>query len=123
MIKYGFFLSLLLLAGCASPHSCGQFPQSGCQPVSSVNERTNGEIYDYRKDFNNVKKSKSSDVIEIKVGQSPNALNYAAPGDVILTKPLVLRVLVNVWEDQEKNLHGGGYVFVRVKESEWTFKN
>lgn len=115
-------LILLALAGCNTNYSCGQFPQTGCQPISAVNEAVSGEVYDYRKDFYKKKERENGDGqrnVAVNISAVPNALNYASPGDVILTKPLVLRVLIDSWEDENKNLHAGGYVFVRVKESEW----
>ena len=113
---------ITLSSGCATKYSCGQFPRSGCQPVSTVYERTDNGLNDYRKGLfdkkDNVKTSKGLKT-NVQVGRAHQAINYASPGDPILTKPVVMRILFNSWEDAEKDLNAGGYVFVKLRDSEW----
>lgn len=119
----GLSLSLSLLGGCATNYTCGQFPQSGCQPVSTVYERTNEGFHDYRRtlyDEEKKAKGKRQDAERhIQVGQAHRTLNYSIPGDPMLTPPVVLRILFNAWEDKDKDLNAGGFVYVRLKDSEW----
>lgn len=118
-----FSLCLSLLGGCATTYTCGQFPQSGCQPVSTVYERTNDGFHDYRRSlYDEEKKAKgkrTDEELHIQVGQAYRALNVATPGDPMLTQPVVLRVLFNAWEDKDKDLNAGGFVYVRLKDSQW----
>ena len=118
-----FSLCLFMLGGCATTYTCGQFPQSGCQPVSTVYERTNEGFHDYRSTlYYEEKKAKSkrqAGELQIQVGQAYRTLNVATPGDPLLTPPVVLRVLFNAWEDKDKDLNAGGFVYVRLKDSEW----
>jgi len=116
-------LSLSMLGGCATNYTCGQFPQSGCQPVSTVYDRTNDGFHDYRRTLYDEEKKgkgkrKDSD-LDVYVGQAHRTLNYATPGDPILTKPVILRILFNSWEDKDKDLNAGGFVYVRLRDSEW----
>lgn len=146
-------LALSVLGGCANKYSCGQFPKSGCQPVSSVYDRTNAGFDDYRKGlFDNQNKEKNEPKKEsstvqagqshqksgvkirstrsdqsggaiINVGKAHRAINYAAPGDPILSKPVNLRILFNMWEDGDKDLNEGGFVYIRLRDSEWVIDN
>ena len=119
------FLIFLMISfyGCATKFSCGQFPDAECNPVSSTYDETNSGYNDYRKDlFKDDKKDKKNKIKELekeykKVGR--NKLDYADYGDPILTKPVYMRWLFNDWVDKNKNLHQGGYFYVKVKDSEW----
>ena len=137
-MKNILFLSICLsmLGGCATNYSCGQFPTSGCQPVSTVYERTNDGFNDYRKTLydedngnkaghkkgkhkSNRKGRGHSESSHVHVGQAHRTLNYAAPGDPILTKPVTLRILFNSWVDKEQDLNAGGFVYIRLRDSQW----
>ncbi len=41
------------------------------------------------------------------------------PGDPVLTNPRKLRILFFPWEDKEKDLNAGGYVYIRLGDPEW----
>lgn len=130
MIKFILVFVLMgAISGCAGKFSCGQFPRSGCQPVSSVYSKTNGELNDYRVGMNSKKASnrvnrhgrgsrKVNDT-HVHVGVAQNAINKVIPGEVILTRPVVMRVLLNSFEDKEKDLNSGGFIYVRLRDSEW----
>lgn len=143
----GFLLLSVFIAGCSDKYSCGQFPRTGCTPVSEVYESTNGGFYDYRKDHKHEEdesdtssykyhskaggkvrvrrgsKSTPNPSEIIRISNSHRSLNFAAPGEPILTRPVVLRVLYRPWENKAGNLDAGGYMFVRLKESEWLIEN
>ena len=112
-----------LIQGCATSYSCGQYPDSGCQPVSEVYEKTNGEIADYRKRGKAKAKAKEATeaetTVNINIGTAHRTLNYVSPGDPILTKPVTMRILVNNWIDKDNDLNAGGFVFIKVKDSQW----
>lgn len=125
-----------LTSGCATQFTCGAFPEAGCQPVSDVYEKSNDGFHDYRKDlFKKEKGTKSSSTKAkwagddkgptkeekpyVRVGQAHQTLNYVSPGDVILTKPVTMRILINSWEDEAKDLNAGGFVYVRLRDAEW----
>ena len=113
------------VSGCAK-FSCGQYPQTGCSPVSENYDDTNGDLHDYRHDFNKENnkenKNKKRGRPDINVSSGNKSLNYAHPGDPILTPPRVLRVLVTPWEDKKGDLHAGGYIFLKVESSQWVVK-
>ena len=127
LILVVFFI--LYLSGCAtSQYSCGQYPEAGCQPVSTVYNRTNDGYHDYRKTLyskNGKKNSKSRSrrridkVNTIQVSQAHRVLNYTSPGDPILSQPVVMRILFNSWLDKENDLNAGGFVFVKIRGGEW----
>jgi len=137
-------LGAIGLAGCSSvEYSCNQYPDSGCQPVSVVYEKTNDGYVDYRKTLFNEKQEKKKtthrhannkrrvvhkhsddeDGLSINIGNTHRALNQASPGDPILTKPVVMRILFDGWVDKENDLHTGGYVYVKLRDSEWQLNN
>lgn len=111
-----------LLSGCAK-FSCGQYPQTGCSPVSENYADTNGQLHDYRHDFNKANNGEDDKKKALKPRISVSAgnkkLNYAHPGDPILSPPRVLRVLVMPWETKDGDLNAGGYLFLRVQDSQW----
>lgn len=113
-------LLLMLVAGCTTPYSCGQFPQTGCQPVSEVYRRTTDNFHDYRSELNQDEKAQKIEKTVSVVPGEP-VLTYRA-GDPILTKPQVMRILLNAWEDKSGDLNAGGFVYIRVKDSEWQLK-
>lgn len=125
-IAIGCVLSSLFLNGCAEKFSCSQYPTTGCQPVSDVYARTNGELNDYRnslyREENKKKTEASKDAMKsstVEVGEAHRALNYAQPGDPVLSKPVVMRVLINSYVDTQNDLNAGGYVYIKVRDSEW----
>lgn len=115
-----------LTSGCAifdDQYTCDEIPEAGCTPVSEVYDNTSGHVYDYRKDLNKSDDEKESKVPVIKVSSAHRALNYANPGDPILTKPVVMRVLYRSFENDQKDLDAGGYTYLRMRDSEWVIQN
>lgn len=113
---------LLGLSGCAKDNfGCAQFPETGCRPVSDVYEETNHGVHDYRSSYRDGESDGKADHghTKVVVSKSHKALNYVVDGDPILTKPRVLRVLFNAWEDKDKDLNTGGFVYIRLRDSEW----
>jgi type IV conjugative transfer system lipoprotein TraV len=124
MKKFSLICAILMLTGCAQNYTCGQFPSSGCQSVSTVYEKTNDGFHDYRKtlfDEKSEKKTveKQKNSRNRRTGRTHQTLNYVTPGDPILAKPTVMRVLINAWVDQDKDLNSGGFIYLRLKDSEW----
>lgn len=120
-------IGISLISGCATftdEYTCGEIPEAGCTPVSEVYNKTSGNVYDYRKDLN-----KSTDEGEkevkapiINVSSAHRAMNYVSPGDPILTKPVVMRVLYRSFENDQKDLDAGGYTYLRMRDSEWVIQ-
>lgn len=116
-------LGFSVLAGCATDsYTCGQFPESGCQPVSVVYKRTNDGFHDYRHDLYDEQKREAKGGVDIRVGQAHKTMNYVSAGDPVLTKPVVLRILMDSYEDEQKDLIGGGFVYVRLRDAEWVIQ-
>jgi hypothetical protein len=114
--------TLLAISGCAvfdSKYSCGTIPNAGCTPLSDVYENTSGEVYDYRQDSNSESRKSLISQNIIKVSPSTRALNYVNPGDPILTQPVVMRVLYRSFETDKSDLDAGGYVYLKMRDSEW----
>jgi len=136
-IKCLTIILVILLGGCASgttEFTCGEFPEGKCQPVSSSYEASNGalEDYDYRESYDekavnplkSALKTKGNTIMPIvKVSSISTSLNHAVSGDPIYSKPVVLRILFNDWEDADGNLHSRNYVYQVVRESEWLIVN
>jgi len=111
----------LLLVGCATPYSCGKLNQSGCQSVSKVYQRTSYKENNSQatSGIRGGAEKRSSSNPKIRISATSNALQTIKPGDPLLTSPTVMRILLTSWEDKEKDLNAGGYVYIRVKESQW----
>lgn len=123
MNKIFLVLMTVFISGCANEFTCGQFPSSGCQPVSSVYNKTNNGVNDYRQNLFTADQKEQKQNSLITIGRAHQAINYVAPGEAILTKPLVLRVLFNSWVDKDKDLNAGGFVYLRLRDSEWLLNN
>ena len=109
--------------GCAADYTCGMFPSSGCQPISKVDENTKGELYDYRDDLYmqsqaNKKKKRSSSAKQ-KIGKS-TVLRTVEPGNPIIAKPEILKIYFADWIDEDRDYNAGGYMFIRVRDADWT---
>ena len=109
----------LLSAGCANDYSCNQYPDSGCQPVSSVYGKTNHGFNDYRKNLFDESEEKKSDSENITVAPSFKAINHVVAGDPILSKPIVLRVFINDYIDKSGDLNAASYVYMRLNKGTW----
>lgn len=136
-INFLVITSVMLLGGCASgatEFTCGEFPQGKCQPVSSSYEASNGDLedYDYRESIEEEATKVPRATLKAKAGTSNpvvtvnsinTSLNHAVSGDPIYSKPVVLRILFNDWEDENGNLHSRNYIYQVVKESKWLIVN
>lgn len=118
---------LIGFGGCShfsQEFSCGAEPFSSCAPVSEVYKKTNGEVMDYRVEGQSsappLKKRKRHLNTTITVGQAHRVMNYRHPGDPLLTKPLVLRVLYRGFQTEDDHYDAGGYVFIKMRDSSWT---
>lgn len=131
--------SLFLMSGCAAKYGCSQFPETGCKPVSMVYDEVHKGARDYRKDTHK-KTSKSRATHRhhggfkgyhsasrhshggiINVQESTKGINYVDSGDPILSKPVVMRALVNIWDDRDDDLHGYQLIYLKLRDSEWIY--
>lgn len=122
-----------LISGCShfsQDFSCGVFPTSSCEPVSEVYKKTSGHVDDYRlknrtdgNNSGNKKRLRDRGEVVVEVGEAHRVMNYMHPGDPLLTKPVVLRVLYNGFKTEENDYDAGGYVFIRMKDSTWAIEN
>ena len=116
-------LCIFLISGCANnKYACGEIPTSDCTPLSTVYERTGEDYHDYREGLNN-KKTKSKKKAVINISPTNRVLNYASPGDPILTNPVIMRVLYKSFENSQNDLDAGGYVYLKMRDSEWINAN
>lgn len=121
-------IAVFLISGCSARYSCGQFPESGCQPVSTVYNKTNEGYHDYRKNLYSKKRTsgkyryKDDEDRLVRIGRAHKAINYKSPGDPILTKPVIMRILVSSWVDKQKDLNTGGFVYIKLRDSKWVIK-
>jgi len=128
----------IIINGCSTKYTCGDFPGGGCQPVSTAYGKTDGSLDDYRGDFYSGSKDPSearsvdryssnddfgddeeSETVVINITPGKNSLSGIKPGNPILSKPITLRILLNQWEDKDRDLNGGGFIFIRLQDSKW----
>lgn len=106
-------ISLSAFTACSPTYTCGDVPDAVCQSVSDTFEQTQD-------------RASSTSRAAARTGSGP----VAAPGTEplvqdagvagpFLTKPRLLRILFTPWQDQAHDLHAGGYVYIRLEESQW----
>ena len=102
---------LLALTACASEprYSCGV-------PLSAGGCRTVSRVFD---DSLKMQAAKTA-ALEPSAIAAAAALAAPNPGDALLTRPRVVRVLVLPWEDDGGDLHAGGYLYLRLDRGAWT---
>lgn len=112
MKNFIFIICLLFLSSCATTYSCNTKTAGKCQSIS--------EVYD-NVDKDSGHNSPSTEIAKENDLDSFKRFKLKEPleGKAVLSEPQVLRVLLNYWEDEEKDLNLGGYVFVKVREAEW----
>ncbi len=109
-MKAIIILGLLILSSCASTYTC-QYNKAGrCETVSA--------IYDKSKHESSLKQSPQTDQASEVKGPQSSVINPADKSP-LLSKPKVLRLYMNHWEDEEGDLHVGGYMYIKVKDSSW----
>lgn len=109
------------LSGCAT-YRCKNFPKGSCQNMSQIYDGTGAGFEDYREGKGKETKYASGNGKQggaVVIGNTVKGINELQAGDPVLTKPQVLRAWIKPWEDKEKDLNYS-FVYIRVKDSEWT---
>lgn len=106
-------VALLALSACASAprYACGVPNKTGdCRTVSKV--------------FDDSLATAATPAIAAEPAPtlSPTALAAPLSGEALLSRPRVVRVLVLPWEDEDGDLHAGGYLYLRLDRGAWTLK-
>ncbi|MGQ0699940.1 MAG: TraV family lipoprotein [Panacagrimonas sp.] len=107
-----YYVVLLALTACASEprYSCGvPVSAGGCRTVSRVFE-----------DSLKMGTAKADPSESKSVAKSDAPVAVPNPGDALLTRPRVVRVLVLPWEDEAGDLNAGGYLYLRLDRGAWT---
>lgn len=129
--------SSLIITACSTfsnQYTCGAIPNSGCTPVSEVYDSTSGTVYDYRNDLSKSSKKNNGFVNEddyddeeerpvINISKAHQSINYVNPGDPLLTKPVIMRVLFSGFENDQSDLDAGGYSYLKIKGAQWVLRN
>lgn len=95
-------LGLMFAVSCASTYQCQDFPAGKCQSV--------GEVYRQQQHASE-QAPLMANVAD--VSQSP------LEDRPLLQKPQVLRILVNNWIDEDRDLHVGGFIYVKLNDLQW----
>ncbi|QIZ85909.1 TraV family lipoprotein (plasmid) [Bermanella marisrubri] len=127
MNRFLIVFFLIAAVGCSDKYSCNGYPDMPCASISGVYDRTKDGVRDYRSASNydeegnwiSEEDKPSVSPNNITVSDTYNALNYVSVGDPILSEPRILRGLLFPWEDSEKDLQAGGYIYLRVEEPKW----
>ncbi|MCY4133256.1 MAG: TraV family lipoprotein [Nitrospira sp.] len=104
------------LAACGPTYTCGDFPDAVCQSVSETYDQTRG---DAGQDSHAVSTPDPPDHVILTTPDMASSPKDAGLGEPFLTRPRLLRILLTPWEDKQKDLHAGGYVYIRLEESQW----
>lgn len=112
----------LALGGCATEYAC-PIPQGdgGCRSVAQVYQDTLADTDSVTPSAGTAKSSEGSATSPTASArtQAP-VLKPASPGDAVLSTPRVLRILFSPWPDSDRDLEGGGYVYLRLDGGQWT---
>lgn len=111
--------ALALLSGCSvfsTKYNCGAIPRAGCVPVAKVYEQTHT-----KNEYRGVDQKVNGSEKPVTGAAKTNAttVDSTTPGDPLLSKPKVMRVLYSSFENTEGDLDAGGYVYLRMQESKW----
>lgn len=105
-------IALFALTACVSQprYSCGvPLSAGGCRTVSRVFE-----------DSLKMQAAKPAGSEASPIANVAAPMTAPIPGDALLTRPRVVRVLVLPWEDDGGDLHAGGYLYLRLDRGAWT---
>ena len=125
IIKKLFLITgLAALQSCATDYSCTEDNySSGCKSVKAVYSKTGKKFHDTRLNEYNHKIADKQDFdqreLSIEVSSVAKKSVSTITGKPILTRPKIMRILFNHWEDSERDLNAGGYVYIRLTDSEW----
>ena len=109
-------LLFISLAACSPTYTCGDFPDAVCQSVSDTFEQTQVRAAAQSRAAVSPDPTGSGPVVAPGAGP---LVQDAAFDDPFLTRPLLLRILFTPWQDKEHDLHAGGYVYIRLEDSQW----
>jgi hypothetical protein len=103
-VRILLLMALVAFTSCATSYSCKTDNLGKCQSVSEVFEHVkNGE--------------KRSESVEVR---GKEVMDTPLLGMPVLKEPVVLRVLLNHWEDEDQDLVMGGYIFIKVRDAAWS---
>lgn len=110
---------LILFAGlvaCGPTYTCGDFPEGGCQSVSTTYDQSRETG---TQDSHAVSASDPAGPVVVTTPDKASSPDHTGLGEPFLTRPRLLRILLTPWEDTHKDLHAGGYVYIRLEDSQW----
>ncbi|MBF0315142.1 MAG: hypothetical protein HQK50_17480 [Oligoflexia bacterium] len=110
MRSFIILVMIIAMSGCATTYSCKTKSAGKCQSISEVYDNVNKDDSDQEEKD---EKEKNREWMRERRLKGP------IEGNAILREPKVLRVLLSHFEDEEKDLNLGGYVFVKIRDSEW----
>ena len=109
-------LSLSAVTACSPTYTCGDVPDAVCQSVSDTFEQTHGRASAASRAATQPAQTGSGPVAAPGTEPLVQDAGFAGP---FLTKPLLLRILFTPWQDTAHDLHAGGYVYIRLEDSQW----
>lgn len=132
-IASNLILITLFMSGCSAKFSCGDGDKTsiGCQPLTVVSDKTQGKLEDYRNNISmnnvdrysdekrNVQKLKESLFQNGEPKQSYQVLETVPIGTPILSQPKVASIYFAPYKDEQGDLNGGGYIYIKVTDAEW----
>lgn len=109
-------LLFISFTACSPTYTCGDFPDAVCQSVSDTFEQTQGRAASQSRAAAPPDPAGSGPVAAPGTDPLMHDAEFDGP---FLTKPRLLRILFTPWQDKERNLHAGGYVYIRLEDSQW----
>jgi hypothetical protein len=127
-MKNILLIILMLIEWSCASYTCKEYPTGRCQSVSSVYENSKKPNFLSQNESENEVKNQEaikSKTTKVEKNQNQNlnspltAINFELVGKPIIKNPKVLRILINHWEDEDKDLNIGGHIYLRVEEAKW----
>jgi conjugal transfer pilus assembly protein TraV len=113
----------ILLAGCAgSPkYACGVPEGVGCRSVGAIYEASvTGTLPSARGTDGGEAESNEPEATERPSATAEiSVVETVQPGDPLLSRPQVLRVWIDRWEDAAGDLHDETYLYLRLDSGNW----
>ena len=116
-----FAITVLAFTSCAPTYTCGDFPDAVCQSVAETYAQSNDPATSPN---GGISRPAHSGAVPLAsdsthpAADSP-AQDYGQGDGPFLTRPRLLRIMLTPWEDKHQDLHAGGYIYLRLQDSQW----
>lgn len=113
--------SVLFVTSCGPKYACAGLEGGGCTTVADAYLATSSPDWtDARAaQRDDGRAADTQDPTPTDSASAAASIVSPSAGQPILSQPRVLRLWIKHWEDVDRDLHAGSYIFLRVTDAEW----